>query len=406
MRELHDTVIVGGGQAGLAMSYWLSEQRQQHVVLERTRVAERWHSERWNSLYFQFPNWALQLPGCPSAAKDPEGFSHRTEVARYVEEYAELIGAPVRCGVEVLSLHRGTGSDSYVLSTRQGTYEARRVVVATGPFQRDAIPDFSARLGPDIVQTSASGYFSPAQLPSGAVLVVGSGNSGCQIAEELNAAGRKVYLCVGRHRGSPRRYRGSDMLRWLVDLGRTSITIDSYPGRMQPPPILVTGAGGGHDMDLRALARDGVVLLGKLQGVQDGTAYFAGELEQDLAAGDASRADFIRAVDEHIRVTGLELPEEEAVPAPRTPVQAIPSLDLAASGITSVIWCTGYKFDFQWLKLPVLDDAGIPIQRRGISPSPGLYFLGLHWMHTIGSAAFFGVGNDAKFIAEHMRRPH
>jgi len=306
--------------------------------------------------------------------------------------------------VDVLGVHREAGSDCYVLSARQGRYEAMRVVVATGPFQLDAIPAFSARLDPDIVQVSASRYSSPEELPAGAVLVVGSGNSGCQIAEELNSVGRKVYLCVGRHRGSPRRYRGRDMLRWLIDIGRTRVTIDSLPNRMQPPNILVTGAEGGHDMDLRALARDGVILVGKLRSVQDGTAYLADGLENDLAAGDAARADFIRAVDEYVRAMGLDLPEEDATAAPRTPVQSVPSLDLASSGVTSVVWCTGYKFDFQWLQVPVLDDGGNPIQQRGITSSPGLYFLGLHWMHTIGSAAFFGVGNDAAFIAEHMRR--
>lgn len=404
MHERHDTIVIGGGQAGLVMSYSLSAQRQEHVVLERTRVAERWHSARWDSLHFQFPNWALRLPGHPNSGVDTDGFSHRTVVARYVEEYAKVINAPVRCGVEVLSVQREVGSDHYVLLTRQGRYEAKRVVVATGPFQRDAIPACGAELNPSILQTSASRYTSPKQLPGGAVLVVGGGNSGCQIAEELNAAGRKVFLCVGRHRGSPRRYRGRDMLRWLIDIGRTSVTIDSFPNRMQPPPILVTGAGGGHEMDLRALARDGVVLIGRLRGVQDGTAYFADGLEADLAAGDASRADFIRAVDEHVRAKGLDLPEEDSAEAPRKSLASVLSLNFADAGITSVIWCTGYKFDFEWLKVPVLDVGGSPIQQRGISSSPGLYFVGLHWMHTIGSAAFFGVGDDAAHIAKHMRQ--
>ena len=403
MIEQHDTIVIGGGQAGLAMSYYLREHGREHVVLEKTRVAERWHSERWDSLNFQFPNWSLRLPGYSYTGTDPDGFAHRSDVARFIEEYARFIQAPVRNGVQVLSVHFEPVAKAFRLTTTGGVMEARRVVVATGPFQREAIPEFSAALDKGIFQIHASRYFAPAQLPLGAVLIVGSGSSGCQIAEELLSEGRKVHLCVGRHRRIPRRYRGRDLLAWLYDIGSIAVTIDTFPDGRHPPPILLTGADGGHDVDLRALAAAGVVLTGKVTMISDGIAYFDQSLEQNLVAADKSFEAFVDAVDDFVRTSGIDAPSEALHRAPTTRIDSPPFLDLQRSGVSSVVWCTGYDLDFEWLKIDVFAADGSPRHRRGITSCPGLYFLGLHWMHKYTSGTLFGVGEDALYIAEHIR---
>src|SRR5215211_1129764 len=230
MRERHDTVIIGGGQAGLAMSHHLRERSREHIILERQRVAERWRSERWESLYFQFPNWSLQLPGYSYKGDQPDAFAHHVEVTRFIENYALFIDAPLRCGADVLSLERDP-TGRFIISTRDAVIEASRVVMATGPFQQPSLPALSPSMPADICQLHASQYFNPEQLPTGAVLVVGAGSSGCQIAEELYRRGQTVYLSVSRHRRAPRRYRGRDLLWWLFAMGRFDTTIDSLPGR-------------------------------------------------------------------------------------------------------------------------------------------------------------------------------
>jgi putative flavoprotein involved in K+ transport len=236
------------------------------------------------------------------------------------------------------------------------------------------------------------------------VLIVGSGSSGCQIAEELLDQGRNVYLCVGRHRRIPRKYRGRDLLAWLYDIGSIDITIDTFPDRRHPPPVLLTGANGGHDVDLRALAQAGVVLAGKLTAIKDGIAYFDDSLEQNLAAADESSDAFVRAVDQHVRTSGIDAPQEVPRHVPRIPLESPRCLDLKASDVTSVVWCTGYALDFGWITIDVISDDGSPRQRRGVTSCPGLYFLGLHWMHKYTSGTLFGVGEDALYIAQHIRR--
>jgi len=406
MTEQHDTIVIGGGQAGLAMSYHLRAQDREHVVLERDRVAARWHGERWDSLYFQFPNWSLQLPGYAYAGSEPDAFAHRSEVARFIEDYARFIDAPLRCGIDVQSLELDREARRFRLITNGGTFEAQRVVVATGPFQRERIPALHADFDAAIFQTSARRYRAPAQLPPGAVLIVGAGGSGCQIAEELLEAGRKVYLCVGRHRRIPRRYRGRDLLAWLEDLGTMSTPIDAFPNRQPPPPILLTGFQGGHDMDLRELARAGAVLTGKLVAVEDGIARFDDSLEPSLAAADESSAAFVRAVDEHVRVSGIAVEEERPGLRAPTPLQSPRSIDMKMCDVTSIIWCTGYSLDFGWIKIDVFAGDGTPQQQRGVTNCPGLYFLGLHWMHTFRSGTLFGVGGDAAYLATHIEGLH
>lgn len=405
MVDRHDTVIIGGGQAGLAMSYFLSEQGREHVIVERRRVAERWRSERWDSLHFQFPNWSFQLPGHHYVGDAPDGFAHYSEVVRYLEAYADTIEAPLRCGVDVASLRRDPGTGRFRIATPDSVLEASRVVIATGPFQRPMVPRLATLLRADVVQLHSSGYRNPDALPAGAVLVVGSGGSGSQIAEELVEAGRQVFLTVSRHRRVPRNYRGRDALWWSGKLGRFDVTIDSLPGRRPLPTILYTGVGGGHDMDVRRLGDDGAVLLGRLLACTGTSLSFDASAPAHLAFADESCAEFTRAIDHYVRETGMEAPESGVETKPTTAAarsNPILELDLRSANITSVIWCTGYGFDFGWVNLPIFDDRGTPVQHRGVTSVAGAYFLGLHWMHKFKSGTLWGVGEDAAFLAEHM----
>ena len=405
MPERHDTVIIGGGQAGLAMSYFLREQHREHVILERRRLAERWRDERWDSLYFQFPNWSFQLPGYPYDGDAPDAFAHYSDVIRYLETYASNIQAPLRCGVAVTSLTHDSASGRFHIVTPDSTLEASRVVIATGPFQRPAIPRLASSLPVDVFQLHSSRYRNPQTLPPGAVLVVGSGGSGSQIAEELIQAGRRVFLTVNRHRRVPRNYRGRDALWWSGKLGRFEVTIDSLPGRKPLPTVLYTGVGGGRDMDVRRLGEDGALLLGRLLGCTGTRLSFDGRVDEHLAFADESYAEFARAIDDYVRATGMDAPEAESTVTSISTRASDPvlELDIRSANVTSVIWCTGYDFDFDWVKLPVFDHRRAPVQQRGVTCVPGAYFLGLHWMHKFKSGTLWGVGEDAEFLGQHMR---
>lgn len=404
MREQYETVIIGGGQAGLAMSYCLRDRGRDHVILERKRVAERWHSERWDSLAFQFPNWALRLPGFAYKGPQPDAFAHYREIASFVEEYARFIDAPVRCDTEVTSLRLDPETRNFTIETKNATIGASRVVVATGPFQRPALPSLSTALASDLFQVHASDYRNPGQLPPGAVLVVGSGASGCQIAEELYQCGRTVYLSISRHRRAPRRYRGRDITWWLISMGRMDQRIDSYPGRQMPPSVVITGVNGGHDVNIRAFARDGVMVLGRLVGVDGSKLAFGSDVEEILAASDKAYLDFKRVADDHVINNHLDLDVEEHATIEPRPIEHVATVDLKAANIGSVIWSTGYRFDFSWLKIPVLDGGGAPVQERGVTNCENLYFLGLHWMHTFKSGVLFGVGEDAAYLSDYIER--
>jgi putative flavoprotein involved in K+ transport len=305
---------VGGGHAGLALSYHLGRLGRPHVILERGRVAERWRSERWDSLMFQFPNWSLRLPGQEYRGDRPDGFATRDEVIAFIERYRERVGAPVRTGVRVDRVRPTDGG--FRLEITDGDVDAVNVVVATGPYQEPILPAVRHAIPPAVLQLHASGYRNPAQLPAGAVLVVGSGASGCQIVEDLLAAGRKVFFSVGRHRRYPRRYRGRDMFWWMERIGALDQTLDERPEARDRPNPLVTGVGGGHEIDLRDYAAAGVTLLGHLRDVTGSRLHLADDLEPLLAAGDESVGVFTRAVDAYIARTGLAVPPKPPRPTP------------------------------------------------------------------------------------------
>ena len=398
-----ETIVIGGGQAGLAMSYHLAQAGREHIILERGRVAERWRSERWDSLYFQFPNWMMRLPDCVYGGDDPDGFSKRDDVVRFISNYAVRNAAPLRCGVNVTGLNRNEDG-RLVVRTGATSLVAANVVVATGPYQLPRVPAYAAHLPASVCQVTASRYTRPSELPPGNVLVVGSGASGCQIVEDLLLQGRRVYYSLRGHRRVPRRYRGRDFGRWDEEMGLTNRTVDMVPPGFRPP--LITGYKGGATVNLREMAKRGVTLLGSVLDVEETRIRFASDLNASLNAGDETFRQGVQAIDAYIETSGIDAspPGELADVLAETPRQLpeVEVLDVSVAGISTIIWALGYGYDFGWLGCNVLDASGAPVQRRGVTAVPGLYFLGLPRMHKIRSAFLWGVGEDAEFLARHI----
>jgi putative flavoprotein involved in K+ transport len=398
--ETIHTLVIGGGQAGLTMSHRLKQRGLPHLVLERHRVAERWRSERWDGLKFQFPNWSVRLPEFPFPHDDPDAFASTEDIIKFIEAYADFIAPPIRCGVAVTRLSRDGAR--LIAETTDGTIAADNVVVATGPYQRGLIPDL-LRDHP-VFQVHGTNYRNPGQLPPGAVLVVGAGASGAQISEELQLAGRRVYLSVGTHRRLPRRYRGRDLIWWLAEMRLDQMTPEQRgPSRLGP---VISGAYGGRTIDLRDFAADGMVLVGHLDAARDGVLEIGPGLAESLAGGDLAFTGFLDVVDAYVQRHGLDLPPEPGARAtkPNPPCVTTPlrRLDLNAEGISAIVWATGYGVDFGWIDLPVFDPRGEPVHRNGISEAPGLYFLGLQWLSKMNSSFLSGVGDDAAVLAEHI----
>lgn len=406
MQEQHDVVVIGGGQAGLVMSALLQQRGLDHIVLERNRIGERWRTERWDSLRFQFPNWSLRMPGYCYAGTDPDGFAHYREILALLQRYAVTIRAPVREQTEVVGLAEADGG--FILSLRDGGIRTRRVVVATGPFQRPCVPQLSRGIPRGVLQIDATHYRSPAALPPGGVLVVGSGASGAQIADELVRAGRHVYLSVSRHRRAPRRFRGKDVFWWLDKLGRFDQTVDTLPAGRWPPSTVITGVNGGYDVDLRELVAEGLQVIGRVIGAADtdGMVAIRPDANQILDEADAAYAGFVSAARAWTEAEGEHdlAEEEDRVPSRGRSVEEATSLGLTKADVRTIIWASGYAYDYGWLTCPVLDADGRPAQQRGVSSRPGLYFLGLHWMHTFKSGLLAGVGSDAAHILDDMTR--
>ena len=396
-----EILIVGGGQAGLTMSHMLSQRGSKHLVLERDRIAERWRSERWDGLRFQFPNWSVRLPDMPFLHDDPDGFATSGEIVAYLEAYARKISADVRCGITVTALRKDGAREGYVAETSAGSIRAGHVVIASGPYQRPFVPGLPVDQN-DLLQLHASAYKAPNQLASGAVLIVGSGASGAQIAEELLRAGRQVYLSVGRHKRMPRRYRGYDLIWWLA-----TMQLDQIPVGQRGPDStlpLITGAYGGHTVDFREFASRGMILVGRLQSTEGQVLSFAGDLAESLAFGDAAYINFLDRVDAYIDQHGMPLPSEPGArvklgdpPCLFAPVR---ELDIKSANIGSLIWATGYIYDFSWIDLPVLDATGAPMHDAGVARLPGIYFLGLPWLSKMNSSFLSGVGDDAARLAD------
>jgi putative flavoprotein involved in K+ transport len=388
-----ETLIIGGGQAGLAMSEHLAKRGVQHLIVERCRIAERWRSERWDSLVANGPAWHDRFPSKHFAGIDPDGFATKAQIVDYLVAYAKEIAAPIRCGVEVEALHENPAGPGFRAHTSEGVIESANVVVATGPFQRPVIPA-AVPVDAGIDQMHSAAYRNPDQLREGAVLIVGAGSSGAQIADELVRAGRRVYLSVGAHNRPPRRYRGRDFVWWLGVLGEWDTR------------ALTPGTAGGHTVDFRQLAARGIILLGTAGSYRDGALAFAPNLAANIARGDANYLSMLTAADAYVVRMGLDLPEEPAAhrldPDPPCVTNPELQLDLAAAGITSIVWATGYALDFDWIKLDAFDAKGRPMHERGVATLPGLYFLGLSWLSRRASAFIFGVWHDAEYLAGHV----
>ncbi|MFZ6047183.1 flavin-containing monooxygenase [Pseudomonas sp. CR3202] len=398
-----DTLVVGAGQAGVAMSEHLTKLGVPHLVLERNRIAEAWRTGRWDSLVANGPAWHDRFPSLEFEGLDPDAFASKEQVAAYFEAYAKQFNAPIRTGVEVKKVARNTDRPGFTIETSEGVIQANRVVAATGPFQRPVIPPIAPK-DDSITQIHSAQYFNPQQLPEGAVLVVGAGSSGVQIADELQRAGKNVYLSVGAHDRPPRAYRNRDFCWWLGVLGLWDAEA-AQPGK-EHVTIAVSGARGGHTVDFRGLAHQGVTLVGLTKAFNDGVVTFQADLAENIARGDENYLSLLDAADAYIARNGLDLPEEPEAratyPNPDCVTNPILELDLAKAGITSIIWATGYSVDYSWLKVNAFDESGKPKHQRGVSGEPGVYFLGLPWLSRRGSTFIWGVWHDAKHIADHI----
>lgn len=403
--ETTETIIVGGGQAGLAVSYHLKKLGREHMVFEAAeKPAHSWRDDRWDSFTFVTPNWTIQLPGAEYDGDDPDGYLPKEKIVDYFERYIEKYDLPVRFKTSVLEVVPMDGG-GYQVRTEAGMVQARNVVIATGSFQKPKIPAFASNLPIDILQLHSGFYRSPSQLTDGAVLVVGAGQSGLQIAEELYQSGRKVYLSAGFAPRAPRRYRGRDVFAWLVDAGFFEQTPDQLPSpkaRFGANPQL-SGKNGGHSLNLHQFARDGVTLLGHIAGAQDGRVTFKPDLKETLSRIDKAEKDICAMIDKYIAARGIDAPLE-TLPALQDgySAQEISELDLNSAKINTIIWAIGYTFDYSFVKLPVTDEDGFPITQRGVTQYRGLYFVGMNWLSKRKSALLLGVKDDAETIVADM----
>ncbi len=394
-----DVAIIGAGQAGLATSWYLNQAGVDHVIHEAGRVAETWRSRRWDSFCLVTPNWSVALPGAKYAGPDPDGFMNLQELTDYFQRWADSFHAPVRQNCSVTRLE--ADGEKFLLTTAAGNVRARSVVVATGGYQRAHLPVNAHQIPKSVTQILAEEYDNPDSIGPGAVLIIGSGQTGCQLAEELHEAGRKVFLSCGRCAWAPRRMGGHDLVWWAVETGWWDRTLNDLPSRAARlgGNVLSTGHGGGHDLHYRTLHALGVELVGRYAGAEDGRVNFAGDLAQSIDGADALAAAFKKRVDALCEERGLANPWEMPPPMqvdPRT------ELDVAREGISTVIWTSGYRPDYDWVHFPVFDDMGFPIQMDGQSSVPGLYFMGVHFQRKAQSAVLYGVGEDAELVAQHI----
>ena len=407
MTKHYSVIIIGGGQAGLSVSYCLKQRGIEHLILEKNQIAHSWRTKRWDSFCLVTPNWQCQLPGYAYPGEDPDGFMQRDEIVAYIEDYARSFAAPVLEGVEVLRLRRQAIAADFEITTTAGPFTADNVVVAIGGYHNPKIPNVSKALPRFIHQIHSSEYKNARSLPPGAVLVVGTGQSGCQIAEDLHLEGRQVHLSVGSAPRSPRRYRGKDVVTWLDQMGYYDLPIDEHPKSQEEVRAktnhYVTGRGGGREIDLRHFALEGMQLHGRLTTIDAGQCQFRDDLAHNLAQADAAAARIKQSIDEFILDRGVQAPTDPPYEPVWQPPAATPVLDLTEAGISTVIWSIGYNLDFRWIQVPVFDHRNYPLHERGITPIPGLYFLGLPWLYTWGSGRFSGVAQDAQHLADWMQ---
>ena len=396
----YSTIVIGGGQAGLSASYYLQQQDIDHLVLEKHSLTHTWRNQRWDTFCLVTPNWQCALPGYAYAGDDPQGFMKKAQIIAYLNGFIAHVNAPVRedCAVQRMVARPQGG---YLLSTSQGEFSADQVIVASGGYHTPIIPRLAERLPSHITQVHSEQYRNPQSLPDGAVLIVGSGQSGAQIAEDLHLAGRKVYLAVGDAPRCARFYRGKDVVDWLAEMGYYDIGVDTHPlreGVRDNTNHYVTGRDGGRDIDLRRFANEGMQLFGRLNSLEGTVLGFSEDLGAKLDAADAVYNRINASIDKYIAEHAIEAPRGQRYEPLWEPPTERASLALEDSGITSIVWCIGFTPDFSWVDIPVFNGRSYPGHERGVTAQPGLYFLGLPWLHTWGSGRFSGVARDAEYV--------
>ena len=405
MKQHYSAIVVGGGQAGLSMSYYLKQRGCDHVVFEKHQIGHSWRSKRWDSFCLVTPNWQCQLPGYHYSGNNPHGFMLKDEIVRYIEDYAALFHPPLKEDIEVLQVRQSRSQKVFELTTSIGDYTADQVVIAVGSYHIPKVPKIAERLPPQILQLHSSTYKKPQLLPDKDVLVVGTGQSGCQIAEDLHLAGKKVYLCVGGAPRSPRLYRGKDVVDWLDQMGYYDLPIEQHPQKEKVRTNAnhyVTGRDGGREIDLRRFALEGMQLHGRLKSINGSKLEFWHDLKQNLDQADAVAESIKKTIDGFIEKQQISAPPESAYQPVWQPEQEILELDCLEANIGTIIWCTGYQSNFSWVEVPVFNQQGYPHHQRGVTNVRGLYFLGLPWLYTWGSGRFSGIARDASYLSDYI----
>lgn len=394
-------IVVGGGQAGLSVSYYLKQAGIEHLVLEKHTLTHTWRTQRWDAFCLVTPNWQCALPGHPYRGDDPHGFMRKDEIIAYLDGFIQSVAAPVLEHTAVLSV-KPRPQGGYIVTTSRGVFSADQVVVASGGYHTPIVPRMAERLPASIRQIQSADYRNPQDLPEGAVLVVGSGQSGAQIAEDLHLAGRDVVLAVGEAPRCARFYRGRDVVDWLADMKYYDLPVTEHPlreGVRDNTNHYVTGRDGGRDIDLRKFATEGMQLYGVLEDYRDGQLHFAPDLRQSLDDADATYNRINASIDKFIAERGIDAPPASIYAPVWTPEAERTTLDPRAAGISTIIWSIGFRPDFSWLEVPVFNGRGYPGHERGVTAHAGLYFLGLPWLHTWGSGRFSGIARDAEYLA-------
>lgn len=395
-------LIIGGGQAGLSVSWYLMQEGIEHVVLERHRKFESWRNNRWDSFCLVTPNWQCRLPGWHYKGADPDGFMVKDEIVDYLDGFAESFNPPLREGVDVSEVTPREGG-GYRIETSTGTMTADQVVIATGGYDNPIVPPYASDLDTSVFQMHSRDYRRPSQLPDGGTLIVGTGQSGVQIMDDFHLEGRPAHLAVGPAPRSPRKYRGRDATDWLYDAGTYAVTIDSHPDPVKAltqTNHYMSGRDGGKEIDLRKYALEGVRLYGSVAGGSGTTMMFLPDLEKNLDDADRSYLGIRKQIDAWITAQAIDVPEEPPFEKVWRPAREITEVDLVEAGITSIIWAIGFRPDYSWLKVDCLDQRGKPVFRRGVTDAPGLYFIGLGWLNTWGSGRFLGIDEDSRYLSE------
>ena len=403
----YQVIIVGGGQAGLSTSYCLKKQDIHHLILDRGQIGDSWSKRRWDSFCLVTPNWQCRLPGFNYDGNDPKGFMLKNEIVDYIKRYADSFAPPYKNQVEVLNVYKKKGETIFKIDTSDGNFTADQVIIAAGAYHTPNILPVSKDFGEDIRQIHSSHYKNPEQFNDGATLVIGSGQSGAQIAEDLHIADKKVYLSVGTAPRAPRTYRGKDAVEWLEDMGYYDQPIELHPDPEEArhkTNHYLTGRDGGRDIDLRKLAIEGVELRGQINGVKNGKISFNNDLKQNLDAADATYTRIQKNIDTYIDVNDIDAPPPTRYKAIWEPtIKNEQPIDYTEKGIKNIIWSTGFTVDYSWIDFPeIFDTKGFPIYKRGVTAESCLYFIGLPWLHTWGSGRFSHVGQDAMYISNYI----